>query len=88
VVRSGAGEVGLKLKAHWRDGTTRLVMSPLAFMRCLIVLVPSQHRPAPMLLERRPRELLLRGDQLRPLGVADGSLPTRGSRWWTSPNGH
>ena len=29
---NAAGQVELKLKTPWRDGTTHLVMSPLAFM--------------------------------------------------------
>ena len=35
-----AGQVMLKLKTPWRDGTTHLVMSPLAFMQRLAALVP------------------------------------------------
>ena len=35
-----AGKVVLKLKTPWRDGTTRLVMSPLEFMQRLAALVP------------------------------------------------
>jgi len=36
----GAGQVVLKLKTPWRDGTTHLVMSPLEFMQRLAALVP------------------------------------------------
>jgi hypothetical protein len=32
VQTNGAGQVVLKLKTSWRDGTTHLVMSPLEFM--------------------------------------------------------
>ena len=32
VQTNAAGQVVLKLKAPWRDGTTHLVMSPLEFM--------------------------------------------------------
>jgi hypothetical protein len=32
-----AGQVELKLKTPWRDGTTHLVMSPLEFMQRLAV---------------------------------------------------
>jgi hypothetical protein len=32
---NAAGQVELKLKTPWRDGSTHLVMSPLAFMRRL-----------------------------------------------------
>jgi hypothetical protein len=35
-----AGQVVLKLKTPWRDGTTHLVMSPLEFMQRLAALVP------------------------------------------------
>jgi Putative transposase len=40
---NAAGQVALKLKTPWRDGTTHLVMSPLEFMQRLAALVP---RPA------------------------------------------
>lgn len=33
VQTNAAGEVVLKLKTRWRDGTTHLVMSPLEFMK-------------------------------------------------------
>jgi hypothetical protein len=35
-----AGQVVLKLKTPWRDGTTHQVMSPLEFMQKLAALVP------------------------------------------------
>ncbi len=38
---NAAGQVELKLKTPWRDGTTHLVMSPLEFMQRLAALVPS-----------------------------------------------
>ncbi len=37
---NAAGQVELKLKTPWRDGTTHLVMSPLEFMQQLAALVP------------------------------------------------
>jgi hypothetical protein len=37
---NAAGQVELKLKSPWRDGTTHLVMSPLEFMHRLAALVP------------------------------------------------
>ena len=40
VQTNAAGQVVLKLKTAWRDGTTHLVMSPLEFMQRLAVLVP------------------------------------------------
>ena len=33
---NAAGQIALRLKTHWRDGTTHLVMSPLEFMQQLI----------------------------------------------------
>jgi len=40
VQTNAAGQVVLKLKTRWRDGTTHLVMSPLEFMQRLAALVP------------------------------------------------
>lgn len=40
---NAAGQVELKLKTPWRDGTTHLVMTPLEFMQRLAALVP-RHR--------------------------------------------
>lgn len=37
---NAAGQVEPKLKTPWRDGTTHLVMSPLAFMQRLAALLP------------------------------------------------
>jgi hypothetical protein len=37
---NAAGQVELKLKTTWRDGTTLLVMSPLELMQQLAALVP------------------------------------------------
>ncbi len=37
---NAAGQVVLKLKTPWRDGTTHLVMNPLEFMQRLAALVP------------------------------------------------
>jgi len=39
--RKRAGQVVLQLKSAYRDGTTHVVMSPLAFMQRLAALVPS-----------------------------------------------
>ena len=47
---NAAGQVELKLKTPWRDGTTHLVMSPLEFMQRLAALAP---RPRPHLLRGR-----------------------------------
>jgi hypothetical protein len=40
VQTNAAGQVVLKLKTAWRDGTTQLVMSPLEFMQRLAAQVP------------------------------------------------
>ena len=37
---NSAGQVVLKLKTPWRDGTTHIVISPLEFMQRLAALVP------------------------------------------------
>ncbi|WP_088281862.1 transposase [Ideonella sp. A 288] len=37
---NATGQVELKLKTPWRDGTTHLVMSPLEFIQRLAALVP------------------------------------------------
>jgi hypothetical protein len=37
---NAAGQVELKLKTPWRDGTTHLIMTPLEFMQRLAALVP------------------------------------------------
>ena len=44
---NAAGQFELKLKMPWRDGTTRLVTSPLEFMQWLVALVL---RPRPHLI--------------------------------------
>ena len=40
VQTNASGQVVLRLKTSWRDGTTHLVMSPLEFMQRLAALVP------------------------------------------------
>ena len=37
---NAAGQLVLKLKTPWHDGTTHIVMSPLEFMQRLAALVP------------------------------------------------
>jgi hypothetical protein len=37
---NAAGQVVLKLKTPWHDGTTHIVLSPLEFMQRLAALVP------------------------------------------------
>ena len=47
---NAAGQVVLKFKTAWRDGTTHLVMSPMQFMQRLAALVPTpMPMPMPML---------------------------------------
>ena len=67
VQRNAAGQVELKLKAPWRDGTTHLVMSPLEFMQRLAALVP---RPRLHLI--RYHGVLAPNAKLRPLVVPQG----------------
>ena len=61
VQTNAAGQVVLRLKTPWRDGTTHLVMSPLEFMQRLAALVP------------RPRLHLIRFHGV----LAPSSLPPR-----------
>ena len=61
---NAAGQVELKLKTPWRDGTTHLVMSPLEFMQRLAALVP---RPRLHLI--RFHGVLAPNAKLRPLVV-------------------
>jgi len=48
VQTNAAGQVVLKLKTPWRDGTTHLVMSPLEFMQRLAALEPRPRLPSRM----------------------------------------
>jgi hypothetical protein len=68
---NAAGQVELKLKAPWRDGTTHLVMSPLEFMQRLAALVP---RPQLHLI--RFHGVLAPNAKLRPL-VVPQDLPAQ-----------
>jgi hypothetical protein len=66
---NAAGQVELKLKTPWRDGTTHLVMSPLELMQRLAALVP---RPRLHLIRFGVRITSLRevsGPPLRDHGV-------------------
>jgi hypothetical protein len=64
---NAAGQVELKLKTPWRDGTTHLVMSALEFMQRLAALVP---RPRLHLI--RFHGVLASNAKLRPLVVPRG----------------
>jgi hypothetical protein len=66
---NAAGQVELKLKTPWRDGTTHLVMSPLEFMQRLAALVP---RPRLHLI--RYHGVLAPNAKLRPWVVPQGPL--------------
>jgi hypothetical protein len=61
---NATGQVELKLKTPWRDGTTHLLMSPLEFMQRLAALVP---RPRLHLI--RFHGVLAPNAKLRPLVV-------------------
>jgi hypothetical protein len=73
-----AGQVELKLKTPWRDGTTHLVMSPLEFMQRLAALVRGRGRFG-------RAEFLRRDDGARAMGgrSAAASLSSK-PRTWTS----
>jgi hypothetical protein len=76
-----AGQVELKLKTPWRDGTTHLVMSPLEFMQRLATAVSTLRSLALRPTARHPRERLLSADQFRPVSVKTGSATAdRGRR--------
>ena len=47
------GQLELKLKSPWRDGTTHLAISPLEFMQRLAVLTRLTPQPAAL---RRPNQ--------------------------------
>jgi hypothetical protein len=64
---NAAGQVELKLKTPWRDGTTHLFMSPLEFMHRLAALVPQ-----PRLHLIRFHGVLAPNANLRPLVVPQG----------------
>ena len=66
---NAAGQVELKLKTPWRDGTTHLLMSPLEFMQRLAALVP---RPRLHLI--RFHGVLAPNAKLRSLVVPQGPL--------------
>ena len=46
VQSNATGQVVLKLKTAWRDGTTHLVMSPMEFMQRLAALVRTRRSNA------------------------------------------
>ncbi len=71
---NAAGQVELKLKTPWRDGTTHLVMTPLEFMQRLAALVP---RPRLHLI--RFHGVLAPNAKLRPLVVPQGPAETEQS---------
>ena len=67
---NAAGQVVLKLKTPWRDGTTHRVMSPPEFMQRLSALVP---RPKPHLI--RFHGALAPNAKLRALVVSQAPVP-------------
>ncbi len=71
---NAAGQVELKLKTLWRDGTTHLVMAPLEFMQRLAALVP---RPRLHLI--RFHGVLAPNAKLRPLVVPQEPAETEQS---------
>jgi hypothetical protein len=73
---NAAGQVELKLKTPWRDGTTHLVMSPLEFMQRLAALVP---RPRLHLI--RFHGVLAPNAKLRALVLPQGPPAQLTSSW-------
>ena len=69
---NAAGQVVLKLKTPWRDGTTHLVMTPLESMQGLAALVP---RPRPRLHLIRFHGVLAPNAKLRAMVVPDPVEP-------------
>ena len=76
VQTNAAGQVVLRLKTPWRDGTTHLVMSPLEFMQRLAALVP---RPRLHLIRFHGvlAPHLQRGQAARPDSAASGAARAR-----------
>lgn len=70
VQTNAAGQVVLKLKTPWRDGTTQLVMSPLESMQRLAALVP-----CPRLHLIRFHRVLAPNAKLRSLVVPQEPVP-------------
>jgi hypothetical protein len=73
---NAAGEVELKLKTPWRDGTTHLVMSPLEFMQRLAAPVPRPMRHRADRPDSGRSRATLDGRQ-REYAEAPGSRPWR-----------
>jgi len=66
---NAAGQVVLRLKTPWRDGTTHFVMSPPVFMHWLAATVLRPPRPAAELIAGRRIERQLRGDEFGSMDV-------------------
>jgi len=66
---NAAGQVVLRLKTPWRDGTTHFVMSPPEFMHWLAATVLRPPRPAAELIAGRWIERQLRGDEFGSMDV-------------------
>jgi hypothetical protein len=77
---SAAGQVVLKLKSPWYDGTTHHLMLPLEFMQRPATPVFCLRRPAFVVSARSPRVRLLCGGQPRATSVAEGSCAGARSR--------
>ena len=72
VETNAAGQVVLKLKIPWRDGTTHLMMSPLEFMQRLAALVPPPRLHRPITASR-----LSISTAMHPVWVASSPPPAR-----------
>jgi hypothetical protein len=71
---NAAGQVVLKLKTPWRDGTMHLVMSPPEFLQKQVALAPFLRRPALGCSRDASSERPLRGDHSKVVSVGEGSL--------------
>ena len=71
-----AGEVGLRLKTPWRDGTTHLVISPLEFMQRLAALMPWPMRHRADRPDSGRSRATLDGRAVRFAAIADSNLRT------------
>jgi hypothetical protein len=54
---NAAGQVVLKLKTAWREGTTHLAMSPLEFMQRLAALAPRRGASDPVPWRAAPNDV-------------------------------
>jgi Putative transposase len=81
---NAAGQVKLKRKTPWRDGTTHQVMSPLEFIQGLAALVP---RPRLHLIRFGGRVTSLREMSVPPLRAWGAGAYAQAARQGGAPSG-